>query len=96
MGYLEGNTSLPIDVLTMIDLVKLKLEYILKIDVITLDNTKCYNDDIDEKGVSLAMALLHALNEAEYCCLRSEFIDVNVNFVPSHYPMTKRRPDMTS
>ena len=67
MDYLEGNISLVIDVLLLIDLVKLKLESILKIDMITLDNMACYNDDFDELDDSLALALLHTLTKAEYC-----------------------------
>ena len=58
MEYLEGNTALAMDVLTLIDLVKLKLESILKVDIISLDNTECYNDDVDEIDDSLAVALL--------------------------------------
>ena len=40
------------------------------------------------------MALLHALTEAEYREIQSKLIDVNVNSVPSHYLMTKRRLDI--
>ena len=39
MDYLEGNTALTMDVLTLIDLVKLELESILKIDMISLKMT---------------------------------------------------------
>ena len=94
MEYLEGNTALAMDVLTLIDLVKLKLESILKVDMISLDNTECYNDDVDEIDDSLGIALLYALTEVEYRDIRSKLIDVNVNSVPFHYLMTKRRPDM--
>ena len=62
--------------------------------MISLDNTECYNDDVDETDDSLAVSMLHALTEAEYCDIRSKLIDVNVNSIPSHYLMTKRRPDM--
>ena len=48
MDYLEGNISLAMDILTLIDLVKLKLEFILKIDMITLDNKACYNENNDD------------------------------------------------
>ena len=82
------------DILTLIDLVKLKLESILKVDMISLDNTECYNDDVDETDDSLAVSMLHALTEAEYRDIRSKLLDANVNLVPLHYMMTKRRPDM--
>ena len=96
MDYLEGNTALAMDVLMMIDLVKLKLKSILKIDMITLDNTKCHNDDVDEIDDSLAVALLHALTEEEYCEIWSKLIDVNNNSIPSHYAMIKARPAMVT
>ena len=38
--------------------------------------------------------MLHALTEVGYHDMRSKFIDVNVNSVPSHYKMTKSRPAM--
>ena len=61
MVYLEGNIELAKDILTLLDLVKFNLESKLKIDIITLDNTKCYNnnnnnkddgDDEDENSVA--------------------------------------------
>ena len=95
MDYLlRGNMGLAMDVLTLIDLVKLKLESILKVDMISLDNTECYNDDVDETDDSLAVSMLHALTEAEYCDIGSKLIDVKVNSVPSHYTMIKARPAM--
>ena len=82
------------DILTLVDLVKLKLETILKVDMISLDNTKCYNDDVDKIDDSLDVSMLHALTEAEYCDIQSKLIGANVNSGPSLYMMTKRRPDM--
>ena len=93
---LVGNTALAMDILTLIHLVKLKLESILKVDMISLENTKCYNDDVDGTYDSLAVSILHALTEAEYRDIQSKLIDVNVNSVPSHYMMTKHRPDMVT
>ena len=94
MEYLEGNTALAMNILTLVDLVILKLETILKVDMISLDNTECYNDDVDVTDDSLAVSLLHALTEAEYRDLQSKLINVNVNSVPSHYTMTKSRHAM--
>ena len=82
------------DILTLIDLVKLKLESILKVDMISLDNNKCYNDDVDKTDDSLAVSMLHVLTEAEYCDIQSKLIDASANSVQSHYIMTKRRLDM--
>ena len=48
IDHLDGNISLVMDVLTLIDLVKLKLEPILKIDMISLNNTECYNTTDDD------------------------------------------------
>ena len=33
--------------------------------MISLDNTECYNDDVDEIDDLLAVSLLHTLNETE-------------------------------
>ena len=51
MECIEGNRALAMDILTLVDLVKLKLETILKVDMISLDNTVCYNnkDDNDDE-----------------------------------------------
>lgn len=63
--------------------------------MISLDNTECYNDDdVAVTNDQLAVSLLHALTEAEYCDIQSKLIDVNINSVPSHYTMTKFRPAM--
>ena len=62
--------------------------------MISLENTECYNDDVDKTDDSLAVSMLHALTEAEYRDIRSKLLDANVNLVPLHYMMTKRRPDM--
>lgn len=63
--------------------------------MISRDNPKCYNDDdIAETDNLLAVSLLHALTEAEYCDIQSKLIDVNVNSVPSHYTMTQSRSAM--
>ena len=65
MAYLESNTALAMDILTLIDLVKLKLESISKVDMISLDNTKCYNnkddDDDDDKNL-VAHSLLQEVS----------------------------------
>ena len=43
MDYIEKNMALAMDVLTFIDLLKLNLSTKLKVDLLTLDNTECYN-----------------------------------------------------
>lgn len=63
MDYLEGNTALAKDILTLFDLVKLIIELILKASMTALNNTLCYNNN-DDDG-SLALTLLQALTAAE-------------------------------
>ena len=87
--YFTGNGCSYVDIFS-----KIKSRIYLKIDMITLDNMVWYNDDVDETYDLLAVALLHALTEAKYREIQSKLIDVNVNSVPSHYLMTKRRLDI--
>ena len=43
MGYIERNILLAMDVIIFIDLLKLNLQSKLKTDLMSLDNTECYN-----------------------------------------------------
>ena len=61
MDYLEGNTTLALDILVRLDLVRFNIPSKLKVNMTTLDNTACYNnnnDDGDDSSNSLALALL--------------------------------------
>ena len=97
IDYLEGNTALAKDILTLLDLVKFNVES--KVNMTTLDNTIYYNNDNidkDDDDSSLAVALLQALAAAEYGDIKSKLINesnINKDIVPSHYiMMTNYRP----
>ena len=105
MDYLERNMTLTIDVLTLIDLVKLKLEFILKIDMVSLDNTECYNntdDDDDDDGDNenlVAHALLQEVSGVAYTRVTTKLINktnIDPNVFPSRYKLTIDRPDIAS
>ena len=88
MEYLEGNTALALDILALIDLVKLKLKTILKVDMILLDNTECYNnkdDDYDYENL-VAHALLQEVSGAAYSKLTDIFVKRNCS--SQHIPFS--------
>ena len=58
MIYLEGNIELAKDILTLLDLVNLNLESKLKIDILTLNNTECYNNKDDGSDEYLVVRVL--------------------------------------
>ena len=84
INYLEGYTVLGKDVFTLIDLVKLELELILKVDMISLDNTECYNnnnddndDDDDDDENLVAHSLLQEVSGAAYSRLTAKICKRN-------------------
>ena len=51
MGYLENNMALSADVVTCLDMITLILSSKLKVNLLTIDNTECYNIVREGDGV---------------------------------------------
>ena len=106
MEYTEGNITLAKQVLVVLDMVHYSVSKILRIDNITkLDNTECYmnddnvddddsdNDD-DNDDDDLGQTLLRTLTKTEYTDIRAKLRKQGVTTVPSHFIITKNRPEM--
>ena len=101
MDYLEGNTELPMEALLML-LRSCQNQSLIKIElnITTLDNTGCYNNDNDDNDDdnslnSLAVALLHKLTATAYSHIRFKLVyelKFNKDIIPSHYLLIKHRP----
>ena len=92
MAYLEENAALAMDVLTLLNPLKLNIEFKLKIDTISLNNTKCFNNKNDgDNENSIAYAPLKEVSGAAYSRLTSKIIkptNIDPNVFPSHYELT--------
>ena len=90
MGYIEKNMALALDVVTYIDLLLLNLSTKLQINLLTLDNTECYNivhegDDRDivvgslrkkqKREQTLARDILKEVTGCAYNRLRARLIN---------------------
>ena len=76
IDYIEKNMSLAADVVTYMDMLYLTLSSKMKINLLTIDNTECYNTVRDGDGVEKALGVLGKEQSAGHALGRDIYKEV--------------------
>ena len=96
--HLHDNLELAVDVITCLDTIRDKCQYLLKMNLSKLTNEGQVTPPPDEsKKIKTGAALFGETSQNGYERLRREIasdFDTNVKNIPSFYMMTKNRPNV--